>query len=192
MNELPAVRKEISRLQIGADDPIVDPGQIAPSTAHDLYTVASITSTADRRLAAAIVEVADEIGTIGARCDWHGTPQPTLDERRIHGPEQQLAVARLSEKTAAYEQWLERCLRFGRQASPATPTMTGPRLDDPRGGMLLRLVPAAATTRSHDESDPPGRGSERNGPGPGRVSAAGPLPNLRRAVPVMRVDAERV
>lgn len=114
LNELTAVRKETSRLEIGADDPITDPGQLASSTAHALYTSASITSTGDRRFAAAIVEVANEIEAIGARYDWHSTPAPTVDERRVHGPEQQGAVARLSERTAAYEQWLERRLRFGR------------------------------------------------------------------------------
>jgi hypothetical protein len=114
MNELPAVRKEISRLQIGVHDPIVDPGQLASMTAHDLYTAASITSNRDRTFAADIVEAANEIETIGALYDWHGTPQPTLDQRRLHGPAQQGAVARLSERAAAYEQWLERRLRFGR------------------------------------------------------------------------------
>ena len=74
MNELAAVRKEISRLEIGADDPIVESGQLASNTAHALYTVASITSTHDRRFAAAIVEAADEIEAIGALYDWHGTP----------------------------------------------------------------------------------------------------------------------
>jgi hypothetical protein len=114
LNELPAVRREISRLEIGAGDPIVDPGQIASRTAHALYTVASITSMRDQRFAATIVEVANEIEATGARYDWHGTPQPTLDERRVLGPEQQGAVERLSERAAAYEQWLERRLRFGR------------------------------------------------------------------------------
>ncbi|HET6951948.1 MAG TPA: hypothetical protein VFI47_16320 [Acidimicrobiales bacterium] len=109
LNELPAVRKEISRLEIGAGDPIAESGQVASSTAHALYTVASITSARDRRFAAPIVEAANEIEAIGARYEWHGTPQPTLDERRALGPEQQGAVARLS-----YEQWLERRLRFGR------------------------------------------------------------------------------
>ena len=114
LNELAAVRKEISRLEIGADDPIVESGQLASNTAHALYTVASITSTHDRRFAAAIVEAADEIEAIGALYDWHVTPQPTLDERRVHGPEQQRAVARFSEAAATYEQWLARRLRFGR------------------------------------------------------------------------------
>jgi hypothetical protein len=113
MDALPAVRKEISRLEIGADDPVVEPGEIASRTAHDLYTVASITSRSDRDFAADIVQVANEIEAIGARYDWHGPPQPTLDERRVHGPEQQGAVARLSEKAAAYERWLESRLRFG-------------------------------------------------------------------------------
>jgi hypothetical protein len=114
MKDLPAVRKEISRLQIGADDPIVDPGQVAPATAHDRFTTASIAGKRDRAFAAGIVEMANEIGAICARCNWHGTPQPTLDERRVHGPDQQDAVARLSEMTAAYEVWLERRLRLGR------------------------------------------------------------------------------
>jgi hypothetical protein len=69
LNELPAVRKEISRLEIGAEDPVVEPGEIASRTAHDLYTVASITSIRDRRFAAAVVEVANEIQAIGARYD---------------------------------------------------------------------------------------------------------------------------
>jgi hypothetical protein len=123
MEGLPAVRKEVSRLLIGADDPIVDPGQLAASTAHDLRTVATITSTRDRRLAARIAETANEIEAIGARYDWHGTPQPTLQERRVHGPEQQTAVQRLSETVAAYESWLERRLRF-RPVGRARATIT--------------------------------------------------------------------
>jgi hypothetical protein len=36
--------------------------------------VTSITSMRDRRFAAAVVEVANEVEVIGARYDWHGTP----------------------------------------------------------------------------------------------------------------------
>jgi hypothetical protein len=114
MEALPPVRREISRLQIGVDDPIVDPGQLAASTAHDLCTAAIITSVRDRRFALSIAESAGEVEAIGAQYDWHGTPQPTLDERRVHGPRQQAAVGRMDERTAAYEEWLERRLRFGR------------------------------------------------------------------------------
>lgn len=114
MEALPAVRREISRLQIGVNDPIVDPGQLAASTARDLCTIAIITSGPDRRLALSIADAAAEVEAIGGRYDWHGTPPPTLDERRLHGPEQQAAVALMDESTAAYEEWLERRLRFGR------------------------------------------------------------------------------
>lgn len=114
MDALPAVRREISRLHIGADDPIVDPGQLAASTAHDLCTAATITSARDRRFALSIAEAAGEVAAIGGQYDWNGTPQPTLDERRVLGHEQQAAVCRMDEKTAVYEEWLERRLRFGR------------------------------------------------------------------------------
>jgi hypothetical protein len=112
LNELLAVRKEISRLQIGADDPIVDPGQMAESAAHALRTVAAITSKRDREYAAEIVLAAEWIRAVGDRYDWHGNPQPTLDDRRVHGHEQQLAIARLDQKAEAYEKWLEDRLRF--------------------------------------------------------------------------------
>ena len=114
MDALPAVRREISRLRIGADDPIVETGQLAAMTAHDLCTAAIITSVRDRRFAFSIAEAAAEVKTIGERYDWQGTPQPTVDERRVHGPEQQVAVGRMDARTAAYEKWLERRLRFGR------------------------------------------------------------------------------
>lgn len=114
MDALPAVRREISRLQIGAGDPIVEPGQLAARTAHDLCTAAIITSLRDRRFALSIAEAAGEVETIGEQYDWHATPQPTIDERRLHGPEQQAAVGRMDARTAAYEEWLERRLRFGR------------------------------------------------------------------------------
>jgi hypothetical protein len=114
MEALPAVRREISRLQIGADDPVVDPGQLAASTAHDLCTAAIITSVRDRRFALSIAEAAGKVDAIGGQYDWRSTPQPTLDERRVHGPEQQAAVGRMDEKTTAYEEWLESRLRFGR------------------------------------------------------------------------------
>ena len=114
MEALPAVRRENSRLRIGADDPIVDPGQLAASTAHDLCTVAIITSVRDRRFAFSVAEAACEVEAVGGQYGWHGTAPPTLDERRVRGPEQQAAVRRMDEKTAAYEHWLERRLRFGR------------------------------------------------------------------------------
>jgi hypothetical protein len=112
LTELPAVRAEIIRLRIGEDDPIVEKGEIAERTAHALSAVASITSGKDRDHADAIVVEADKIKAVSDRYDWHGTPQPTLDDRRVHGPEQQLAVANFDEQTTAYEQWLERRLRF--------------------------------------------------------------------------------
>jgi len=114
LNELPAVRKEIGRLQIGADDPIVDPAELASMTVHALYTVASITSESDRKHAAGIVEAGDQVKAVGDRYDWHGTPQPTIEDRRVHGAEQQSAVERLNERTIAYENWLGGRLRFGR------------------------------------------------------------------------------
>lgn len=63
--------------------------------------------------AIAIVEAAALVKAVSDRYEWHGTPQPTLDERRAHGPEQQFAVERLNKDVAEYEQWLEDRLRSG-------------------------------------------------------------------------------
>lgn len=65
MEVLPAVRREIYRLQIGAEDPIVDPGKLAASTAHDLCIAFVITSVRDRRFALSLAEAAREVESIG-------------------------------------------------------------------------------------------------------------------------------